>query len=279
MNGQIWPWAALPPNSGVRCPSTCRAKSSNTARRRRLARIAAGHGSGEDVSNVLEYVPASFKVVQHVRPKFACTCCDRIMQAAAPSRPISRGLAGPGLLAHVLVRKYADHVPLHRQCTIYARDGIELSDSTMGDWVGGAHQLLAPLVAALRDHVFAASKLHADDTPVPVLMPGTGKIRQARLWTYVRDDRPHGGTAAPAVWFLYSPDRKGIHPQTHLKNFTGTSEVVRKARAGCLADVMTTEVDRIAGLHLEAVGPVYLQPHVHLAQHVGRTDVVGKGAV
>jgi transposase len=102
---------------------------------------------GEDVSNVLEYVPASFKVIQHVRPKLACTCCDRIMQAPAPSRPIARGLAGPGLLAHIFVSKYADHIPLHRQCIINARDGIEISDSTMGDWVGGGHQLFAPLVS------------------------------------------------------------------------------------------------------------------------------------
>jgi len=115
---------------------------------------------GEDVSNVLEYVPASFKVIQHVRPRFTCTCCDRMMQAPAPSRPIARGLAGPGLLAHVIVSKYADHTPLHRQSAIYAREGIELSDSTMADWVGASHQLLSPLVSALRDHVFAASKLH-----------------------------------------------------------------------------------------------------------------------
>lgn len=99
---------------------------------------------------------------------------------------------------------------------------MELADSTLADWVGAGHALLAPLVAALREHVFAARKLHTDDTPVPVLMPGSGKTRQARLWTYVRDDRPHAGAAPPAVWFRYSPDRKGIHPQTHLKDFTGT---------------------------------------------------------
>lgn len=177
---------------------------------------------GEDVSDMLEYVPASLRIIRHVRPRLTCTCCERMMQAPAPSRPIARGWAGPGLLAHVCVSKYADHIPLHRQARIYEREGVELADSTLADWVGGVHQLLAPLVAALRDHVFSARKLHTDDTPVPVLMPGSGKTRQARLWTYVRDDRPHAGAAAPAAWFRYSPDRKGIHPQTHLKDFSGT---------------------------------------------------------
>src|SRR5690606_4447797 len=176
---------------------------------------------GEDVSEVLEFVPASFKVVRHVRPRLACTCCDRMAQAPAPSRPIARSYAGPGLLAHVFVSKYADHLPLYRQCRIYEREGVELSETTLADWVGAGHQLLRPLIDTLHCHVFAAHKLHTDDTPVPVLMPGKGKTQQARLWTYVRDDRPHGGSAAPAAWFRYSPDRKGIHPQTHLKDFTG----------------------------------------------------------
>lgn len=177
---------------------------------------------GEDASDVLEFVPSSFRVVRHVRPRLACTCCDRMAQAPAPSRPIARSFAGPGLLAHVFVSKYADHIPLYRQCAIYEREGVELSDSTLADWVGAGHQLLGPLIAALHDHVFAASKLHTDDTPVAVLMPGQGKTRQARLWTYVRDDRGSGDTMPPAVWFRYSPDRKGIHPQTHLKDFRGT---------------------------------------------------------
>ncbi len=176
---------------------------------------------GEDVSEVLEFVPASFKVVRHVRPRLACTCCDRMAQAPAPSRPIARSYAGPGLLAHVFVSKYADHLPLYRQCRIYEREGVDLSENTLADWVGAGHQLLRPLLDALHRHVFAARKLHTDDTPVPVLMPGKGKTQQGRLWTYVRDDRPHGASAAPAAWFRYSPDRKGIHPQTHLKDFTG----------------------------------------------------------
>jgi len=176
---------------------------------------------GEDVAEMLEYVPASFRVVRHVRTKLSCTKCDCIVQAGAPSRPIERGLAGPGLLAHVLVSKYCDHLPLYRQSEIYARQGVELERSTLADWVGASSRLLEPLVEALRRYVMATGKLHADDTPVPVLAPGQGKTKTGRLWTYVRDDRPAGDTAAPAVWFTYSPDRKGEHPEQHLKKFRG----------------------------------------------------------
>jgi transposase len=177
---------------------------------------------GEDVSEILEYVPAHFQVIQQVRPKLACTHCDKIVQAQAPSRPIARGLAGPGLLAHVLVSKYCDHLPLYRQEEIYARVGVELERTTLADWVGGASQLLVPLVEALRRHVMGAAKLHADDTPVPVLAPGLGRTKTGRLWTYVRDDRPAGDATPPGVWFAYSPDRKGEHPQGHLRHFSGT---------------------------------------------------------
>jgi transposase len=177
---------------------------------------------GEDVSEILEYIPASLKVIQYVRPKLACAGCDRIVQAEAPSRPIERSIAGPGLLAHVLVSKYCDHLPLYRQSQIYARSGVELDRSTLAEWVGGSSRLLAPLVEVLRRHVMAADKLHVDDTPVPVLAPGLGKTKTGRLWTYVRDDRPSGDSAPAAVWFAYSPDRKGEHPQSHLSNFTGT---------------------------------------------------------
>jgi len=177
---------------------------------------------GEDISEMLEYVPASFLVVRHVRPKLSCTKCDRIVQAAAPSRPIERGVAGPGLLAHVLVSKYTDHLPLYRQSEIYERQGVELERSTLAGWVGGTSELLEPLVESLRRYVTAAGKLHADDTPVPVLAPGNGKTKTGRLWTYVRDDRPAGDERAPAVWFAYSPDRKGEHPEQHLGEFRGT---------------------------------------------------------
>lgn len=177
---------------------------------------------GEDVAEQLEYVPASFRVIRHVRPKLACSCCDHIAQAAAPSRPIERGMAGPGLLAHVLVAKFADHLPLYRQSVIYAREGVELDRSLLAKWVGHTAALLQPLVDALRRHVMAATKLHADDTPVPVLAPGNGKTKTGRLWVYVRDDRASSDATPPAVWFAYTPDRKGIHPQQHLESFNGT---------------------------------------------------------
>jgi len=176
---------------------------------------------GEDISEVLEHVPASIKVIRHVRPRLACTKCDTMAQAPAPSRPIAKGAAGPGLLAHTMVSKYLDHQPIYRQCRIHARQGLELAESTVGDWVGEVHTLLRPLTAALQQYVLGAEKLHADDTPIAVLAPGTGKTKQARLWTYVRDDRPAGIDEAPAVWFAYSENRQGIHPQTHLKDFTG----------------------------------------------------------
>jgi transposase len=176
---------------------------------------------GDDISEQLEYVPESFKVIRHVRPKFTCSGCDRVVEAPAPSRPIERGLAGPSLLAHVIVSKYADHLPLFRQSEIYARQGVEIPRSTMAGWVGAASDLLGPLVDAIQKHVLAGRKLHADDTPMPVLAPGNGKTKTGRLWTYVRDDRPAGEQAAPSVWFAYSEDRRGEHPRQHLKNFTG----------------------------------------------------------
>ena len=176
---------------------------------------------GEDVSEMIEYVPGRYKVIRHVRPKLSCAACQKIVQAAAPSRPIARGLAGPGFLAHVLVSKYADHLPLYRQSQIYAREGLELDRSTLADWVGGASELLAPLVACLGRYVLGARKLHGDDTPVPVLCPGRGTTKQGRLWTYVRDDKPAGSSEPPAVLFRYSPDRKGERPQAHLGSFVG----------------------------------------------------------
>jgi transposase len=176
---------------------------------------------GEDVAEVVEYVPESFKVIRHVRPKLACGACQRIVQLPAPSRPIARGLAGPGLLAHILVAKYADHLPLYRQSQIYARQGLQLERSTLADCVGGAAALLEPLVEALGRYTLSTQYLHGDDTPVPVLEPGRGSTKTGRLWTYVREGRPWADSAAPAVLFRYSPDRKGEHPQSHLKRFSG----------------------------------------------------------
>lgn len=176
---------------------------------------------GEDASEMLEYVPASFKVIRHVRPKPACTRCDHIAQAAAPVRPIPRGFAGPALLAHVLVGKFCDHLPLYRQSTIYARSGLDLDRAPLAEWVGHCHELLSPLVDSIRRYVLGGSKVHADDTPLPVLASGKGRTKTARLWTYVRDDRPAGSNDPPAVWFAYSEDRKGQHPREHLKGFRG----------------------------------------------------------
>ena len=199
---------------------------------------------GEDVSEQLEYVPASFRVIRHARPKLACTCCDHIAQAPAPSRPIVRGFAGPGLLAHVLVAKFCDHLPLYRQSVIYAREGVDLDRALLADWVGASSALLAPLVDALRRHVLAGAKVHADDTPIPVLSPGNGKTKTGRLWTYVRDDRPAASSVPPAVWFAYTPDRKGEHPQTHLKKFTGTLQA--DAYAGFNAIYQTGRIQEAA---------------------------------
>lgn len=177
---------------------------------------------GEDVSEVLDFIPARFRVTRHVRPKLACTDCDAVIQAAAPERPIVRGLPGSGLLAQVLVSKYCDHLPLYRQRRIYAREGVDIATSTLSDWVKQSSQLLSPLVDALRRHTLAGTTVHADDTPVPVLAPGKGKTKTGRLWTYVRDERPAGSKTPPSVWFAYSPDRQGIRPQKHLARFRGT---------------------------------------------------------
>ena len=176
---------------------------------------------GEDVSEVLNYVPASFVVIRHVRPKMSCRTCSHVVQAAAPSRPVDRGLAGAGLLAHVVTSKFADHLPLYRQSQIYARQGVDLDRSTLARWAAEASDLVQPLVEVLRRYVMCSDKLHGDDTPLPVLAPGTGRTKIGRFWTYVRDSRPAGDTTPPAVWFTYSPDRKGEHPQRHLASFRG----------------------------------------------------------
>jgi transposase len=176
---------------------------------------------GEDVAEVLEYVPASFRVIRHVRPKLACPRCEAIVQAPAPVRPIARGIAGPGLLAHILTSKFCDHLPLYRQAQIYARQGVILERSTLADCVGGAAALLEPLVEALARYTLATPVLHGDDTPVPVLEPGRGKTKTGRLWTYVRDGRPWADLNPPAVLFRYSPDRRGEHPEAHLASFRG----------------------------------------------------------
>jgi transposase len=176
---------------------------------------------GDDFIEQLDYVPASFRVIRHVPPKLGCRACGRIVQAPLPSMPVERGKPGAGLLAHIPVAKYADHLPLYRQSEIYAREGVDLARSTMADWVGRSASLLEPLVDALARHVTGGDTLHADDTPVPVLAPGAGRTRTGRLWVYVRDERGHGGTTPATALFRYASDRKGERPVGHLSGFVG----------------------------------------------------------
>jgi transposase len=217
---------------------------------------------GEDVTEVLEYVPGSFRVTRHVRPKLSCRCRESITQPPAPSLPINRGLAGPGLLAHVLVGKFCDRLPLRRQAEIYARDGIDLDRSTLADWVGQCARLLRPLVDAAGAHVMAAERIHADDTTVPVLAPRNGKTRTGRIWCYVRDDHPFAGKASKAVLYCYSPDRKGEHPKAHLAGFKGIPRADGYAghaglyqlgvtEAACMAHVRRKFID----IHAETKSP------------------------
>jgi transposase len=174
---------------------------------------------GEDVTETLELIPRQWKVIQHVREKFSCRACEAISQPPAPSHSIARGRAGPNLLAHIVFAKYGLHLPLNRQSAVYAREGIDLEVSTLADWVGAAAATLMPLIELIRIHVFAAERIHADDTTVPVL--AKNKTRTGRLWTYVRDDRPFAGPSPPAAVFFYSRDRGGEHPEQHLASFAG----------------------------------------------------------
>lgn len=176
---------------------------------------------GDDVTEELEYVPGHFVVNRIVRPRMACSCCEAICQAPLPSRPIERGRPGPGLLAHVLVSKYADHLPLYRQSQIFDRNGIDLDRSTLADWVGRSAALLEPLADAIGRHVLGGQVIFADDTPIKMQVPGNGKCKTARIWTYVRDERPWLGQAPPAAWYQFTVDRKGAHPANHLADYQG----------------------------------------------------------
>ncbi|KVF64855.1 MULTISPECIES: IS66 family transposase [Burkholderia cepacia complex] len=176
---------------------------------------------GEEVSEQLARVAAMFKVIRTIRHKMVCSSCGHIEQPSMPGLPIERSIAHSRLLADILVSKCADHAPLYRLSEIAARDGVTLDRASMGRWVGQCEALCRPLTDALRRYTMAGTKLHADDTPIPVLAPGNKKTKTGRLWVYVRDDSRSGSTEPAAVWFAYSPDRKGIHPQTHLAGFEG----------------------------------------------------------
>jgi transposase len=174
---------------------------------------------GEDITETLEVVPRSWKVIQHVREKVSCRDCETISQAPAPFHVVPRGWAGPSLLAMILFEKYGQHQPLNRQAERYAREGVDLSLSTLADQVGHCAVALAPLVQRLKACVMNAERLHGDDTTVPVL--AKGKTDVGRSWVYVRDDRPFGGTGPPAALFYYSRDRAGSHAREHLEGWSG----------------------------------------------------------
>src|SRR3954449_12651292 len=184
------------------------------------------HAIGEDREEMLDIVPAQLRVRVIRRPRYGCrTCEEAVVQAPAPERPVTGGMATEALLAHVLVAKYADHLPLYRQAAIFARQGIDLDRSTLCDWVGRACWWLEPLWRLLRRHVLASTRIFADDTRLPVLDPGRGRTKTGRLWGYAVDDRPWGGSTPPAVVYLYAEDRKGEHPAAHLAGFTGVLQV------------------------------------------------------
>ena len=183
------------------------------------------HAIGEATSEMLDWVPAQLRVLRIRRPKYGCRACGTIHQAPAPDRLVAKGLATPGLIAQVLVSKYCDHTPLYRQAQIFARHGASIERSTLAGWVGGACWWLEPLQARLAAHVFASTKLFADDTPLPVLDPGRGRTKTGRLWVYARDDRPWAGPDPPAAVYFYSPDRKAARPAAHLEDFQGVLQV------------------------------------------------------
>jgi len=231
---------------------------------------------GEDVTETLDYVPGRFKVIRHRREKLACRACDTVVQPPAPYHPIARGRAGAGLLAHIVVSKYDDHLPLYRQAEIYAREGVELETSTLSGWVGATAAALAPLTKLLATEVMASETLYGDDTPVPVLAPGSGRTKTGRIWTYVRDERPFGGARPPAALFFYSSDRKGEHPRAHLAGFAGVLhadgyagfnglfETGRIIEAACWAhvrrkffDVHAATASPIAKEALDRIGQLY----------------------
>ena len=221
---------------------------------------------GEDVAEILDFIAAKLKVVEIHRPKKSCRDCERMVQSPAPPRPIPRGMAGPALLAHILVAKYDDHLPLYRQGEIFARMGADIPRSTLIDWCGQAAAALHPLANIIRAEVMASDRLHADDTPIRVLDPKKRRleglergVKEGRIWVYVRDDRPWAGADPPAAAYWFSPDRKGEHPQTHLKNFMGILQADAYAGFGKLYEPGANGEPRI----LEAACWAHLRRDFH----------------
>jgi transposase len=243
---------------------------------------------GEDVSEILDFIAAKLKVVETARLKKSCRSCDTIVQPAAPTRPVQRGMAGPGLLAHILVSKFDDHLPLYRQGEILARLGADIPRSTLIDWCGQAVATLRPLSHLIKAEIMRCDRLHVDDTPIKVLdlsrrgADGQGRgVKEGRIWVYVRDDRPWGGSDPPGAAYYFSPDRKGDHPQAHLADFKGilqadayggfkklyepgTDGVSRIREAACWAhlrrdfhDVWKTAGSPIARDALDRIGALY----------------------
>jgi transposase len=190
----------------------CRCGCTDPARLTRL---------GESVTEVLEKIPARLKVIRHVRARYACRACEAMLQAPAPALPIERGRPGPGLVAHVLVSKYLDGLPLFRLSGILAREGVAIERQTLADWVGHGAWWLRPLAEAIGKHALAQGVVWTDDTTIRVLAPGRGRTRIGRFWVYAFDPRPWGGTGPPAAFYCYSPDRKGERPREHLAGYAG----------------------------------------------------------
>ena len=176
---------------------------------------------GQDSDEMLDALPVQWRVIRNVRPKYSCRGCEKIVQAPVPVKAITRGKATFATLAHVVVSKFDHHLPLYRQAEMMAAQGIDIDRSTLAGWAAQASRLLDPIITRIREEGLKASKIHSDDTPVPMLVPGKGKTAQARLWVYAVDDRASGATSPAMLWYKFTADRSGIHPQTELKDFTG----------------------------------------------------------
>ncbi|RVI98410.1 IS66 family transposase [Sinorhizobium meliloti] len=177
--------------------------------------------AADKVVQVMEHVPASVKIVRHIEKRMVCKDCDTTVSGEMPTLPIGRGKPGPGLLAHIMVAKFDDHIPLYRLSEMYDRLGIDISRSVMADWVGRVSVLLSPLILLIRAHIAAVDRIHTDDTPVDVLDPGRGKTKTGRVWVYVFDGSGYQDPTPRAIAYYYSPDRKGAHPADHLADFSG----------------------------------------------------------